>query len=217
MNRSQTIAAVLLAALLCAAPQARAVPIRLTTDINAYTTSTDLYQSDVSVPYFNHLLCVSRFGTDECRAALEFDISSLLPAGEQIDSAYLFLYATLSNEMVAVHSAIGNGTIETDDFTFTNAPADIVEFDPCSSWPPAENMVDVTTFIQDAAAGQNQFVVFQLREMFDREWNEFMSSRWEGDAFDPWLQVNTSPIPEPATLALLLTGGYAVLRRKRHP
>ena len=179
---------------------------------DAYTTSTDNYTSNISSPIYNTSLFVGLHGTSESRTALEFDISSLPPAGEQIISASLILYATESDALIAVHGTSGNGAIESADFNFTN---EIVQFDPVSFPQPAQNKVDVTPFIQAAAAGPHTFVVFQLREMFDQEMNTFESTRGANDSLQPRLEVSTVPIPEPATLALLLISGLALLSRKR--
>lgn len=213
----------LVAALVCAVSPADADLIPIICDIDAFTSSTDNYQTptNISTPIEGNSLSVSRTDPFETRAALEFDISSLPPAGYEITAANLVLYASDSNQMVAVHGQTGNGAIESGDFTFDGH---IRDFDPVSDpgLEPAENVIDVTAFIQAAAAGPAPYVVFQLRELHNQEFNSFLStdnSIWSlpGGPFDPRprLDVTTAPIPEPATLSLLGLGGLGVLMRRK--
>ena len=124
--------------------------------------STDGFASVDSI-FDSSELFVALSSPREQRAALEFDISLLPPAGEFIVSASLVLHFTIADLLVGVHAAAGDGAISEADFLFDNL---ITTFDPVAGAPSAENVVDVTGYIQ-SAAGVDAFVVFQLRELFD--------------------------------------------------
>ena len=207
------IVVVLLAALVCGASPVNAAVIPVPCIIDAYTGSNDNYAADISAPVFRTFLNVRLFGSTETRAALEFDIGALpVPPGEVITDASLILYATESNALIAVHGATGDGAIDSSDFLFTNK---IKTFDPVSSMPPdppALNTVDVTGFIRAAAAGPDPYVVLQLRELFNEEMNEFVSTHSLDPAFHPRLDITTAVVPEPIGLGVI---GLAMLAGKR--
>ena len=80
--RNTLCLSVLLVVILCPPSPASAnvvVLVPCTTD--AFAASTNNFTADVQAPVFSDILHVSLFGPDETRAALEFDISALPPAG----------------------------------------------------------------------------------------------------------------------------------------
>ena len=113
--------------------------ITLSDVTDGFAMSIDNFQTasppQIGVPF----LQVTKFGTDEARAALEFDLSSL-PASAVVTSASLELSFTVSDALIGVNGATGDGLITPADFTF---PAHIATFDP----NPGLNTVDVTSFI----------------------------------------------------------------------
>ena len=168
------------------------------------TTSTDL---DVSVGDFVGDLI-------EARSALEFNISSV-PSGFTIQSATLYLYASLSDANIGVYGYIGNGTIELGDFT------DILPMTTAFD-PGPVNVIDVTGFVSGLFPSGTNFVGFQLKELNPPDYNDFFSSEAGIESLRPRLEIVYAPasVPEPSTMLLLGSGliglvGYGRRRFKK--
>ena len=174
---------------------------------DGFASSGDNFSTTFLGPFSGGPMRVALNGGSEDRAALEFDISSI-PSGASIVSATLQLWFVASDQEIGVHGAAGNGTIAVADFTFSNQ---LTTFDPSNLGVPTLNEVDVTAFIQGAAT---QFVVFQLRELHNLEFNDIVSGR--GGDFSPRLLIATA-IPAPASLLLVVPGllGLGTLAWKR--
>jgi hypothetical protein len=201
--------------LLASIVPASALTIVLADVADGWALSPDNFSTVGSIFTPAGLLVVARLDPIEERAALEFDISSLAP-GASITSATLQLWLVLfADADVGVHGATGNGTIGSSDFTFSNQ---LTTFDPSTTGLPTLNAVDVTSFV--AGMVGTQFVVFQLRELVNGEFNFIVGeTAFNGlGEFHPRLEI-TITTPVPATLLLFGSGlaglGILAWRRRR--
>ena len=180
--------------------------ITLSDVTDGFAISSDNFQTasppQIRVPFLE----VTKFGTSEARAALEFDLSSL-PASAAVTSASLELSFTVSDTLIGVNGATGDGLITPADFTF---PAQIATFDP----NPGLNTVDVTSFI--AGMVGTHFVVFQLRELA-QDTNTIVGGAGL-PPFTPGLVITTVSTPAPTALFLVgiglaTLGAFSLWRR----
>lgn len=173
--------------------------ITLSDVTDGFAISSDNFQTasppQIRVPFLE----VTKFGTSEARAALEFDLSSL-PASAVVTSASLELSFFVADTLIGVNGATGDGLITPADFTFGGQ---VATFDPSFG----VNTVNVTSFI--AGMVGTHFVVFQLRELAE-DTNLVGGGAELSASAQPRLVITTTATPAPA--ALLLVGvGLATL------
>jgi len=193
--------------LLSGPPGAAGATITLSDVTDGFATSIDNFQTANPPQIGAQFLQVTKFGMDEARAALEFDLSSL-PASAVVTSASLELSFTVSDALIGVNGATGEGLITPADFTF---PAQIATFDP----NPGLNTVDVTSFI--AGMVSTHFVVFQLRELAE-DTNTIVGGAGLPPFAPPGPVITTVSTPAPSALLLvgigLATPGAISWRRR---
>ena len=180
--------------LLSGPPGAAGATITLSDVTDGFATSIDNFQAANPPQIGAQFLQVTKFGMDEARAALEFDLSSL-PASAVVTSASLELSFIVFDSLIGVNGATGEGLITPADFTF---PAQIATFDP----NPGLNTVDVTSFI--AGMVSTHFVVFQLRELAE-DTNTIVGGAGL-PPFVPGLVITTVSTPAPTALFLVGIG-----------
>ena len=167
--------------------------ITLSDVTDGFAISSDNFQTasppQIRVPFLE----VTKFGTSEARAALEFDLS-ILPTGAVVTSASLELSFIVSDALIGVNGATGDGLITPADFTFAGQ---VATFDPNFG----VNTVDVTSFI--AGMVGTHFVVFQLRELA-QDTNTIIGGAGVPSFAPPGLVIRT--VSTPAPTALLLVG-----------
>lgn len=157
------------------------------------------------------------------RAALEFDVSSILP-GSTITSSTLFLYDVLTvlGGNIEIHGYSGNGVVTLgSDFAVNNLVASYLVSDPGS------HFLDVTSFLQSLVNGGNNYAGFMLRSSIEGPSNvngaDIGSKEHGNEAFRPNLTVDyfggPTTTPEPSTMLLFGSGlvglfGYRMRMKK---
>ncbi|OHB60029.1 MAG: hypothetical protein A2Y12_05635 [Planctomycetes bacterium GWF2_42_9] len=99
--------------------------------------------------------------------------------------------------------------------TYNSAPWSGVDSSPIAQLIPSiwnYNTVDITSALVGMSGGQNvTFVMTTMNQSVAAEWYIQTS---EG-GYPPYLSINATVVPEPATMALLVMGCFGLLRRNR--
>ncbi len=148
---------------------------------------------------------------EEFRWAIEFDLD-LIPDGATISSAQLGLSTdnNFSAGQISVGGYAGNGLGELSDI---EAGSEVFSYSP-----PLYAFVwnDVTAFVNGLVGNGDQYAGFNLQQLpldLDGPWSS--SAYWDGMTGDTPAILQIEYVPEPASLALLGLGGWAMIRRRR--
>jgi hypothetical protein len=166
------------------------------------------------------LLAYTGGSTYQYRAALEFDLSGI-PAGATIQSAVFRIRYNGANGMPAetlkFNAYPGDGIMSPEDFRVDNqiGPRYNAFGPPADTKPFYE--VPATDFIQSLLQSQSAYAGFMVQNVVGNQTAFY--SRFTGPSYEPRLDIEYVPVPEPSTLVLV---GAAIIglaaaggRRKR--
>ena len=155
---------------------------------------------------------------DEFRAAIEFSMSSV-PANLAESTLWLNVLSTnrmtVPGSRAAVYAYSGNGSVGSDDFSENQYS--IGSFDlPPNGGSTIDVAIDVLSAVQFAQGQQWAYIGFMVSTASGSEYFQVNLGSLETpeSTVTGWpARLEFEPIPEPATLALLVVAGAVLLRR----
>jgi hypothetical protein len=166
-----------------------------------------------------HVMLLGLHG--ESRTIVEFDISSFaVPAGEMIQSATFQFYVgapdvaghgvdtSFKPDTIAAYGYVGNGAMEQSDFEAGNDR--FLERTTLGTPYLGQQLTfDVTAFVTDLVHAEETWVGLSTRA------EQLGGIGWFEGPESPMLTIQTVPVPEPGTLALLGVVGLLAAPRSR--